>query len=339
MSIKVVRPGLLTSIQDLGRVGYQKYGVIAGGVMDPYSCRLANVLVGNDEDEAVLELTLTGPCLEIENDMLVAITGGDLSPTVDGMKLQMWSPVFIRKGSVLQFGKCVAGCRSYMSVAGGYDVPEVLGSKSTYIRAGIGGHKGRALEAGDRISIQRSFHPRGDRMTRKLEREAKKLNQPFAAASWRVQGAMFCQTQTTHLMRVVAGRQAALFAPDSLNRFFESAFKVAVQSDRMGYRLAGPTLELGDPLEMISEAVAAGCVQVPPDGNPIVLLADRQTVGGYPIIAHVILTDIAAFSNVKPGEEIRFQEISLSEAQTLYLEREEEMNQLKGSIRFKHLYG
>lgn len=156
MSFKVVKPGLLTSLQDLGRYGYQKYGVIVSGAMDPVSLRLANLLVGNDEDEAALELTLVGPSLIVEQDALLAVTGGDMSPKVNGQPLPMWRPVYVRKGSHLQFGACKAGSRAYVAVAGGYDVPVVMGSKSTYLRAGIGGYQGRALAEGDVIAWKAS---------------------------------------------------------------------------------------------------------------------------------------------------------------------------------------
>ena len=149
MSMRVIKPGLLTSIQDLGRKGFQQHGVIVSGAMDPYSLRIANMLVGNEEGEAALEITLLGPTLIIEKDCLIAITGGNLSPTINGEAVPMWRPIFVKKGAVLAFCGCQSGCRAYLSVAGGYSIPSIMNSKSTYLRAGMGGYKGRALQVDD----------------------------------------------------------------------------------------------------------------------------------------------------------------------------------------------
>ncbi|AIF52276.1 biotin-dependent carboxyltransferase family protein [Pelosinus sp. UFO1] len=330
MSIKVMTPGLLTSIQDLGRSGYQKYGVIVSGGMDSYSLRLANMLVGNEEGEAVLEITLVGPTLLLEEDILLAITGGDLSPTINGQPIPMGRPILVKQGSVLKFGVCQSGCRAYLAVRGGYNIPEVMGSKSTYIRAGIGGYQGRALLAGDVLLIK---EPQTDLPL--LVSLSKKLgSHSFAFTSWYVGKFYTSQKSQEYIIRVMPSSQFEFFTSDSREHFFQQAFKITTQSDRMGYRLAGPRLQLAEPLEMVSEAVALGTIQVPPDGNPIVLLADRQTVGGYPKIAQVAAVDNAYLAQVKPGETIRFQEISLAEAEGLYVAREKEMEQLKIAIQY-----
>jgi antagonist of KipI len=331
MSIKVLTPGLLTSLQDLGRNGYQKYGVIVSGGMDGYSLRLANMLVGNEEGEAVLEMTLMGSSLLIEEDHLLAITGGDLSPTINGQPVPMGRPVLVKQGSILRFGACKSGCRAYAAVRGGYDIPEVMGSKSTYIRAGIGGYQGRALLAGDVISVRLPETPDLPLLAslyKKLEGHS------FVSTSWYAGRSYIHQRSQEYLIRVMPSKQFEFFTSDSREQFFQQAFTITTQSDRMGYRLAGPLLQLTEPLEMVSEAVALGTIQVPPDGNPIVLLADRQTVGGYPKMAQVARVDIAALAQIKPGGKIRFQEISLAEAERLYVTREEEMEQLKMAIQY-----
>ncbi|VBB09805.1 allophanate hydrolase subunit 2 [Lucifera butyrica] len=329
MSLTVVRPGLLTTIQDLGRTGYQKYGVIVGGGMDSYSLRLANLLVGNEEGEAALEITLTGPMLKIEGDVLMAITGGDLSPTVAGEPVPMGRPVYLKQGTVLQFGACRTGCRSYLAVAGGYTVPEVMGSKSTYLRAGIGGFRGRPLQPGDMLAT----NPTPAASVRFMKRLAGKApHTALAATSWYA-GRGHIPLAQPATVRAMRGGQYENFTPDSREQFWHSIFQVTPKSDRMGYRLTGPGLHLAEPLEMISEAVSLGTIQVPPDGNPILLMADRQTTGGYPKIAQVALADVPLVAQMKPGGKIRFQEISLLEAERLYIKREHSMQMIRTAIR------
>lgn len=334
MSMKVLRPGILTSIQDLGRYGFQKHGVIVSGAKDSYSLRIANLLVGNPEGEAALEITLIGPTLSIEQDILLSITGGDLTPTVDGVPIPLWRPVFIKKGSVLQFGACRSGCRSYLAVAGGYQTEEVMGSQSTYLRAGIGGHEGRALKSGDLLHIkvpsEKSIH-----FMQKLSKQTR--NGSFASTPWYVRGDYFPHVSPYSKVRVIRGSQFEQFTPESREQFFNQPFQVTPQSDRMGYRLSGPMLKLSEPLEMVSEAVTLGTIQVPTDGNPIILLADRQTTGGYPRIAQVAAVDVTIISQSKPGDKIFFQEIAFEEAVNLYLAREKEIRKMGTSIALRQL--
>lgn len=332
MSITVLRPGLLTSIQDLGRYGYQKYGVIVSGAMDSYALRVANLLVGNKEGEATLEMTLMGPSLLVEKDILIAITGGDLSPTINGEPVPMWRPVYVKKGTILQFGACQSGCRSYLSVAGGYEIPEVMGSKSTYLRAGIGGFQGRAMAKDDVLKLG---SPQ-EISLRIVESLMKKLSSySFASTAWHAENISIPHHSQPSKIRVTVGSQFEHFTSESKSQFFQCPFQVTNQSDRMGYRLTGPNLQLAKPLEMVSEAVTLGTIQVPPDGNPILLLADRQTVGGYPKFAQVITVDSSIVAQTKPGGTILFQEISLAEAEQLYIAREKEIKNLGIAIRFK----
>ena len=330
MSIKVLTPGLLTSIQDLGRYGYQKYGVIVSGGMDAYSLRLANLLVGNEEGEAVIEMTLMGPSLLLEEDLLLAITGGDLSPTINEEPVPQGRPVLVRKGSVLKFGALKSGCRSYLAVRGGYDIPEVMGSKSTYLRAGIGGYQGRALVQGDILSLGLACpSPFVESLVRAMGSSS------FAFPSWYVGRSYVLQKSQEYRVRVIPNSQFSLFSPDSRKQFLQQPFQVTTQSDRMGYRLSGASLQLTEPLEMVSEAVALGTIQVPPDGNPIILLADRQTVGGYPKIAQVAGVDISTLAQIKPGGKIRFEEISLAEAEGLYAAREADIQRINITIQLQ----
>jgi antagonist of KipI len=328
MSIKVIRPGLLTTVQDLGRNGFQRHGVVVSGAMDPFSLRIANLLVGNDEAEGALEITIIGPKLQFEEDSLIAICGGNLSPEIDGKSLPEWRPVLIKKGCVLSFGAAKSGCRAYLAVAGGLDIPVVMGSRSTYLRAGFGGFHGRALKKGDMLQTRTPSDLSAHFLYKKLR------SNPFAKSKWSV-GSKLRPVTRNSVIRVTKGGQFDWFTESTKEQFFSSEFQVTSQSDRMGYRLSGSPLELTKPQELISEAVTAGTVQVPSEGNPIVLMADRQTTGGYPKIAQVITVDLPVLGQVKPGEKIRFKEVSLEEAQKLLRLQEQKIQLVKQAIFYK----
>lgn len=329
MSITVLKPGLLTNIQDLGRTGYQKHGIIVSGAMDSYSLRIANILVGNEENEAAIEITLLGPSLIIEEGTLISITGANLSPTIDGKAVPMYRPIYLRKKSILKFGGCKSGCRAYLAVAGGYKIPKVMESKSTYIRAGIGGFKGRALKKNDVIELNLRSG-----LSKKIEAylSSKNLGSAFTYPSWFLERK---NCDSDDFIRVIHERQFNEFTWESQENFFNNKFGISTQSDRMGYRLGGNELKLKSQLEMISEPVSFGTIQVPPDGNPIILLADRQTTGGYPKIAKVADVDIHKVVQKKPGEFLKFKEISLEAAERLYIERERYIKNLKVAVSLK----
>ncbi|EHQ62732.1 biotin-dependent carboxyltransferase family protein [Paenibacillus dendritiformis] len=310
MSIRVEMAGLLTTVQDSGRFGFQKYGVLASGAMDAVALRLANLLAGNQEGAAALEITLIGPKLVFEKAAVVALAGGNLSPAVDGVSLPLWRPVFIPAGKTLTFGRAVSGCRLYLAVAGGIHVPEVMGSRSTYLRAGIGGFRGRALQAGDVL------------VTGASAAWPEMSSDEVVVLPWGASHELRPAYQDNPVLRVVQGPEYHRFDEETRRKLWTERFRVTPQSDRMGYRLEGVPLALADPLDMVSSAVGAGTIQVPPEGKPIVLLADRQTAGGYPRIAHVISVDLPLIAQVKPGGQIRFEEVSLEEAQDLYVMRE-----------------
>ncbi|MGE7903137.1 biotin-dependent carboxyltransferase family protein [Peribacillus sp. NPDC094092] len=321
MSLRVIKPGLLTSIQDLGRKGFQQHGVIVSGAMDGHSLRIANMLVGNEEGEAVLEITLMGPTIMIEKNCLISITGGNLSPAIDNRAVPMWKPILVKKGSILRFEGCKSGCRAYLSVSGGFAIPEVMESKSTYLRAGIGGYMGRALKADDVLAFDEPLKIIGDRA----------FKGSFSFPKWFVNEKEFMPGGKP-LIRFIDGSQYERFTDSSKDSFVAGTYKVSNQSDRMGYRLSGSTLELKDNGELLSEAVTNGSVQVPPDGNPIILLADSQTTGGYPKIAQVITADLPIIAQVKPGESIQFSRVNLKEAEKLLLQKERQLKELQVSI-------
>ena len=328
MQIKVARPGLLTTIQDLGRRGYQKYGIIASGAMDNWALRIGNAVVGNKPEEAGLEITMSGPVLELPAGLFFSLTGGDLKAEIEGIAVPMWRPIHIKKKCQLRFGRPILGCRSYMTVSGGFDVAKVMGSKSTYLRAALGGFQGRSLQKDDILPIGTS-----------LIREGKwrERNVFFSAPCWYVPQYYVPSSKETVTLRYTLGGQWSAFSKRSQQDFSAAVFSLSNQSDRMGYRLSGPKLMLKDSLEMISEAVAFGSVQVPPDGNPIILMADRQTAGGYPKIGQIILADLPKTGQLAPGSKVCFSEVSLQEAEILYLEQEKKYRDLLRSIAWNLL--
>ncbi len=320
--LKILKGGMLTSVQDLGRYGFQKYGVIVSGAMDPFAHRIANLLVGNHENAATLEMSLTGPSIEFETDTCIALSGGDLSPRLDDRPSGMWRIIAVKKGSVLSFGAPKKGCRTYLAIAGGIDVPEVMHSKSTYLRAGIGGFQGRALKSGDQVPIN----------SVDSQRLASLLKAANSEQHWQIPAIRYFKEP---VVRVMKGRQFDLFNAESQKQLFNELFTVGSHSDRMGYRLEGVPLSLEQPTELLSEPVSFGSIQVPPDGNPIILMADRQTTGGYPKIGQVASIDLPLISQLKPGDKIRFQEISLEDAQQRIIAQEQQIRQLKLGIDLK----
>ena len=323
MSIEVLKPGALTTLQDLGRYGYQRFGVVVGGAMDEWSHQVANELVGNIDDEATLEITLVGPSLRFAQAALIAIAGADLSANVGGHPIPLGRAVTIGAGTQLDFGSRVHGVRAYLAVSGGFGVTPVMDSRSTYVRGGFGGFAGRALRRGDVLPI-------GSRARTVPHSPKRPTAQPVTLV-----GGPAVAAGPTHLagevvsLRVIAGAQWELFTPETLATFLTSPYQIYPQSDRMGYRLEGPALQRRHDFEMISEGVAFGTVQVPPDGKPIVLMADRQTTGGYPKIACVASVDLPLMAQLAPRQAVRFRTIELQEAQALYQTRARELTELR----------
>lgn len=338
MSIKVIRPGLLTTIQDLGRYHFQQYGVVAAGVMDTGAARAANYLVGNDGVEAVLEMTLIGTELLIQEAVVIAVCGGDMSVTINGQPLPLWRPVLADAGVVIKFSAARSGCRSYLAVAGGFDVPEVMGSRSTYLRGVIGGFEGRTLKAGDVLLINKPNELSTRIMSALLAEQAGAGfgSGCYAAPNWHASHFAIAGNFAEPIIRAMPGTHYNRFTPESRQAVFSKTYRIGLQSDRMGCRLEGEKLLLNSPMEILSEAVANGTVQVPPDGNPIVLLADRQTTGGYLRIAQVASVDIPVFAQLRPCDSFRFEEVTLLEAERLYLEGERDLNVLKMAIALKY---
>lgn len=331
--ITILKPGFLTTIQDIGRYGYQKYGVITSGAMDSLSLRLANLLVGNEENQPALEITLQGPHIRFQQDSLIAVTGGDLSPTIEQTPIPRWKAIFVKKGVELKFSTAQTGCRAYLAIAGGFSIPKVMGSTSTYLRASIGGFKGRPLKAGDQLPINLPKQ----RMVRTLERAQKELeNQSFIEMNWSISTKYIPHFGSHPVIRIMKGRDYHAFTKESQYRFFHEPFSITPDSDRMGYRLQGPQLKLDAQKEMISGAVTFGTIQVPSQGNPIILMADRQTTGGYSVIGEVSTVDLPLIAQAKPGDTLSFSEITHKDSQLLYLKREQNLHSIKQGIIQKY---
>jgi biotin-dependent carboxylase-like uncharacterized protein len=293
--LAVVDAGLLTTVQDLGRPGYGRLGIPPSGPLDPPAFRLANRLVGNPDDAAGLEMTLKGPTLEVRRAVVVAVTGADMAVLVNGQAAPGWTGLALRPGDTLAFRMASAGCRAYLAVAGGLAVPPVLGSRATYLRGTLGGVEGRALRKGDLLPVGSAGAP-GPAAGRAVPA----VRRPAYPAE------VEC--------RVVLGPQADRFTAAGVAAFLGGVYEVTPQADRMGYRLAGPAVEHARGHDIVSDGIPLGGIQVPGEGQPIVLLVDRQTTGGYTKLATVISVDVARIGQTRPGHRLRFRAVSLGEA-------------------------
>lgn len=301
--IKVEKPGLSTSIQDLGRYGYQQYGMVAAGAMDSFALQVGNLLVGNPRNAAGIEAVIMGPQFKFLKDTVIAICGADLSPTIDGDKIPLWTSIPVHKGQTLAFGHPKNGAYTYITVAGGIETEVVMGSRSTYVKASIGGKEGRFLRKDDILE--------GGNST---------LRSPFIKR--RLPPSLIPEYDRHSKIRVVLGPDNDAFKKSSVKTFLSEKYEMTKHTDRMGARLKGPKIEHRSGADIISDSIFPGTIQVPANGQPIILLADRQTTGGYTRIANVISVDIAKVAQNLPGAEFEFEEISVKEAQQLYIERE-----------------
>ena len=282
----MLAPGLLTTVQDPGRSGSHHLGVGSAGALDAYSHAIANLLVGNAIDAPTLEITLTGPWLRSDQPMRIAICGADIDARVGDIAVPGWRPIWLPANTTLMLGACRRGARAYLAVAGGLVVPSVLDSASTDLRGGFGGFRGRALVAGDVLEIASSTLAVPD----------------ICIAPWWIDPAPDLEFGSPAIIRVIPGTDST--APS--DALFAHAWRVASASDRQGLRLEGDPLQPEDARERLSEPVAPGTIQLPPDGRPIMLLADAQTHGGYPRIGHAIRADLARLAQLRPGDALRF---------------------------------
>ena len=312
MGIRILKGGMLTTVQDSGRPGYQSQGFGVSGVMDRRSFKIANLLLDNPENEAVLEFTLIGPTLQFTSDTIIAITGGDFQPTVNGEPAPMYTALYMKRGDILKFGSARTGSRGYIAFSSYLDIPVVMGSRCTNLKSKIGGYKGRKLKDEDYIGfrIKRRYLPYF--LSRKLDLDE------------------FDEEEVT--LRVVMGPQDDMFTKQGIHTLLSETYTVTSDFDRMGCRLEGPFIASKNGSDIISDGIAFGSIQVPAHGKPIVLLADRQTTGGYAKIATVASVDIPKLVQRKTDHKIRFQAITVEEAQKLYLEEEEQYVAMRSQI-------
>ena len=291
---RVINAGLFTTVQDLGRYGYLQYGVPISGAMDTFSLTVANLLVANDERDACLETTLVGPKLQALTTAQIAITGGNCSPDVNGHQVAMWQTLTLQEGDVVSFGRMENGCRAYLSVRGGINVPLLLGSRSTYVRGGFGGLEGRQLKTEDVIEAS---------------------NMSLLSVEYSLSTKHVPQFRNQLTAHVVLGPQDDMFTEKGLNTFLSNPYKITSEADRMGYRLEGSVIEHVSKADIVSDAILPGAVQVPRNGKPILIMRDAQTTGGYPKIAVVVTADVDLLGQAKPGDVIEFSKVTVKEAQ------------------------
>jgi antagonist of KipI len=311
-SLRVIRPGLHTTVQDTGRWGLQSQGVPVAGAMDLFAHRLANAIVGNGPSAATLEVTLTGPELQFEDERTIAVAGGEFNLTIDGSPIAGDMPIIVRGGSVLRFGDRRRGARAYLAVGGGVDVPVVLGSRSTHVPSRTGGLQGRALAAGDVVplgSAGRSRAIRAERRGLATRSMADRLN---------------------GRLRVLPGPQQDRFAGRALAELQSAPYVVLPESNRMGFRLSGPPLEIKSAPDIISEPAPIGALQVPASRQPILLMADRQTAGGYAKLATVITADVGVAAQLAPGDEVGFAVCTQAEALAALIAQERAILAVEG---------
>ena len=289
--IRIIKAGLQTTVQDNGRWGFQQYGMPVAGAMDINSLHLANKLVNNDLNEACLEATIDGPTIEFEAETYISICGANMQAQINTTSVEMYKTLYVKQGDILSFKGLVCGCRAYIAFAGGIRVPKVMGSKSTYLRGKLGGFNGRELKSGDEIEIGTN-----------------NINEIKVATNDEIP--VFKDSFTA---RIIAGPEAEYFSLKGLETFLYAEYTLSQQCDRMGYRLAGEKIEHKSKVEIISSGIAFGTIQVPSHGEPIIMMADRQTTGGYPRIACVISEDLPYLAQLKPGDKLRFKEVKLND--------------------------
>lgn len=315
MAMHIEDPGLFTIVQDLGRWGHQSKGVTVSEPMDVFSLRLGNAMLGNEENAAALEMTMFGPEIVFQKPCCIAVTGADFGLSINGAEAASWQAHQIEAGSRVSLaGMTGDGCRAYLSVSGGIDVPPVMGSRSTYVKAGLGGMQGRSLQPGDVLP----------------------LGEP--APGWQASSGFTCPGKfrgtafRDEPLYTLDGPQIDAFSPEGIAAFYSETYTVTDEIDRMGYRLDGPEIARVKGADIISDGIVFGSVQVPGSGKPIVMMADRQTTGGYTKIAVVSSWSVARLAQKLPGETVRFARVTEQEATAMLRRFENNLNELRGML-------
>jgi antagonist of KipI len=313
MSIRILKPSLLTTVVSNGREGFRSLGIGSGGAMDKFAMHVANYLVGNVEDEAVIELGYSATEILFQQDQVVCITGKGFTVIIDELPIPLWKPFKIKDNAVLKIQKSMPGAWAYLSVHGGWKVEKWLGSQTTNLSAHAGGFHGRALQKGDVIEWNENKIHIDETRVLPWGISVNELNEIYAPKE----------------VRCLSSIETSLLSADSKKKFVSGEFTISSQSNRMGYRLKGPTISLNEKMELISSPVDFGTLQLLPDGNLIVLMADHQTIGGYPRIASVIKADQPKLAQLLPGDKVNFKMIAVEEAEAELISREQRLQELK----------
>lgn len=325
MSITIIKAGLLSSVQDLGRWGFQQYGVPIGGAMDKISASIANFICGNDEHEAVIEMTLHGTEIMFNEQAYCALSGGGCKVYINDVELPFNRLLDIPAFSIIKMKYHDVGCRSYLSISGGLDIRKELGSTSTYASSGIGGIHGRNLVTGDLIHFKNNPYQIN-------KASLKSLSNNISVSSWEVQHVFPLNLQQSTI-NCIKGPEYELFDDASSEAIFNTTLSISNMSNRMGYHLEGASFALKEKHEMVSTPVTAGIIQVTNQGKPIILMADAQTTGGYPRIARVCASDIPLLAQLRPGDKIQFHEISEEESEMRYFALVEVIKKIKQGLK------
>ncbi|MFM7837931.1 MAG: biotin-dependent carboxyltransferase family protein [Chitinophagaceae bacterium] len=318
MAIRILKPGIFDTIQDKGRYGFACWGINPGGVMDPYAAAVANALVGNGPDSAILELHFPAAQLLLEEDALISICGADFKATGNGQPLPLWQPILVRKNVTIHFEKCLWGARCYVAVCGGFHLPEWLGSYSTNTKAKVGGYQGRALMKQDRIPFA------GPGFS---SQKTGPLHQDLKSLPWEERPEP--EVYSTTSFPIMKGREWDLFTAHSREQLLQAEFSLSSSADRMGFPLEGPAIECEVPAELVSSGVTTGTIQVLPNGKMIILMADHQTTGGYPRIGQVSLMALLGLAQYRPGSRLTFQLTDEKTSEEQYLTQQ---NNLSGVL-------
>jgi antagonist of KipI len=319
MSLRIVKPGICTAVQDTGRNGYRAAGITAGGAMDALAANIANCITGNDTTEAVIEMSFPAPVIAFEQPAVIVITGAEFSPLINGVQLQNCQPVFVQPGDILSFEKKIWGGWAYLSVRGGFTLPKWLGSYATCLPAAAGGFKGRTLQQEDVIEF--NTPAQASNTAYKWQLTEKEWRQWYDAGN---------------VINALPGNELALLDGAAAQKLFSENFGVTDKSNRMGYRLSGPLLQLTQPVELISSAVTKGTVQLLPSGDCIVLMADCQTTGGYPRMAHITGASMPAIAQAQGAKQIKFRLITVEAAEESLFSMQKWLQQVRMICREKY---
>lgn len=328
MSLTVLEPGLLTTVQDLGRVGYRHLGFVTSGAMDSLACKISNIMLNNapinTQSNACLEFTLLGPTLQFKKPCVVYLGGAMTHSRLDDEPVENNALIQIESGQTLKVGPVIKGCRGYLAIKGGFDIDPQLNSRSTYLRGEVGGYQGRALMEGDELAYEHWSKPLQQLLS---------ISPSFDLTDYLYPNGLHPAPE----VRFIRGQQFDWFSQESMNLFCQQTYTVDQNSDRMGYRLNGSPLIRENQQEMLTEGVTVGTIQIPADGNPIILMADSQPTGGYPKAGQIISVDLPKVAQLKPGDALTFKEVSLAEAQTALLKQQQDLYRLTTAVQ--HQWG